>query len=293
MKKSHSLRMMTFIILAGCYTLIFGGALIYKNFYQILQDWARDQEMVVYLKNDINQEQFNSLEKNILSHPNIKSAKHYSQEMVLKDYQEQLATLLPGLVNDQELRELIPSSFELQVKEAQNFQFESLSNELKNQKGVEDVSYGKEWIDQFQVFIQIIKSSIFMITLVTLGASIFVLSNMMRTLVFRKKDEIEVLEMLGAGSWMIRRPFLVESFLTSVVALVVALTLNGVFFSSFKSYIQAQFPLSDFFQSLIFFSPFDLTMLIFAALFFSLLNAYLSVSSLNDGKSSQRRWVEM
>ncbi|HPI40929.1 MAG TPA: permease-like cell division protein FtsX [Pseudobdellovibrionaceae bacterium] len=285
--KNQSLRFSTMMVLWGCYTLMIGSFLLYKNFNQFIKNWGENREMIVYLKNDISIQELESLQTKIKNDKLIETTQYSNKEKVLEQYQGQLASLVPGLNEDPELMNLIPASFELKLQaDAAPETIEALSANFQNQDGVEEVSYGKEWLNHFAVLVKVIRTALVSIALIIFGASLFVISNVIHTHVFRKKEEIEILEMLGAGSSMIRFPFLLEGALLGGFSILGAVGLSGFLFVQFKEYIVTQYPLSSAVQSLEFLGGVEFLIVFLGGILASLLSSYFSISHLNTGRSS-------
>ena len=62
------------------------------------------------------------------------------------------------------------------------------------------------------------------ILLVLTVVSIVIVMNTIRTAVYHRRAEIEVMKLVGATEWFVRGPFLIEGVLTGVIAAAIALT---------------------------------------------------------------------
>src|SRR2546430_9238429 len=54
--------------------------------------------------------------------------------------------------------------------------------------------------------------------------SVVMVMNTIRTAVYHRRKEIEVMKLVGATEWFVRGPFLIEGVMTGLVAAAVALT---------------------------------------------------------------------
>jgi cell division transport system permease protein len=76
-------------------------------------------------------------------------------------------------------------------------------------------------------------------------ASVVIVMNTIRTAVYHRRQEIEVMKLVGAGEWFVRGPFVVEGVLTGLIAAGLAL---GVLLVGYRPFVQT-------FQSALFFVP--------------------------------------
>ena len=93
-------------------------------------------------------------------------------------------------------------------------------------EGVEDVSFGQGWVKNYSRFVSAISASGGVIVLILIIGSLFVTGNSIRVSVSGRREEVEILELVGATPAMIRRPFVMEGLLTGFIASVIAIALN-------------------------------------------------------------------
>jgi cell division transport system permease protein len=91
---------------------------------------------------------------------------------------------------------------------------------------VEDVRYGREWLDRLFSLRRIAA-----ITAATLGAAFglvaaLIIGTAVRIAVFARKEEISIMRLVGATNGFIRRPFLIEGGITGLLGGVFAVLLT-------------------------------------------------------------------
>ncbi len=128
-----------------------------------------------------------------------------------------------------------PPSYEVKLKE----KILSLSaivyfmEKIKGLKGVIDVQFNQEWVEKMDSLSRIVQAVGFFLGGILILASFFIISNVVRLNVFARKNEIEILRLVGATNTFIRIPFLLEGFvlglLGSLVSLLILLILVKVF----------------------------------------------------------------
>jgi cell division transport system permease protein len=83
-----------------------------------------------------------------------------------------------------------------------------------------------------------------MLTVLTI-ASIVIVMNTIRTAVYHRRQEIEVMKLVGATEWFVRGPFVLEGVLTGLIAASLAL---GLLMLAYRPFVER-------FQSELFFVP--------------------------------------
>jgi cell division transport system permease protein len=76
-------------------------------------------------------------------------------------------------------------------------------------------------------------------------ASVVIVMNTIRTAVYHRRQEIEVMKLVGATEWFVRGPFVIEGILTGLIAAALAL---GILVVAYRPFVQG-------FQSALFFVP--------------------------------------
>lgn len=178
--------------------------------------------MTVYLKDGISDESARGAASAIGKIPSVRSVKYISREDALKE--------LKTLVRDSEhiLEGLdenpLPASVEVALrKEAvSEASVKALSKEFKKVEGVEDVSYGEKFLASIQK-IKAGAEGIGLLIVTALSAGIvFVCYSTVKILFYRRKDEIDTLQLLGATRGFIRAPFVIEGGVIGMAAGVLA-----------------------------------------------------------------------
>ena len=69
--------------------------------------------------------------------------------------------------------------------------------------------------------------------------SVLIIFNTIQMAIFNRRDELNIMRLLGASKWYIRGPFLVESFLIGVSSAVISVVLCNAVFSVANSTLNA------------------------------------------------------
>jgi cell division transport system permease protein len=223
--------------------------LIFINLQKVAAGLRGKVGMEVYLKENISNAQLESIKKSISSYNEIKKSSYISKEDALSNFRNKLKdkkTILDGLDFNP-----LPSSFLIELKE--DFRglpsVESMAKRLSALEGVEEVEYGREWIDRFETLMMFLKLGMTAVGGVLAVGLLFIISNTIKLSVYSRLDEIEIMKLVGATNNFIRAPFIIEGIiqglLGSVVSLISLLIVYKIIVSRISGSVMLTFGLSD------------------------------------------------
>jgi cell division transport system permease protein len=96
--------------------------------------------------------------------------------------------------------------------------------------GVEEVNYGRDFLDRFELLTRVFMSVNVVLGVIVLLSSVFIMSNTVRLTILSRRHSIEILKLVGATNRFITTPFIIEGACQSGVAAFVSLGfLGGIF----------------------------------------------------------------
>jgi cell division transport system permease protein len=112
----------------------------------------------------------------------------------------------------------------------------SLAGRVGGMAGVEEVRYDRAWLDRVDALLTLVRAGGTLVGGAVLVVLIFVIASVLRLAVFARRDEIEIMLLVGATPGFVRGPFLVSGLAMGLVsgcsALVGVEILRRVFLSS-------------------------------------------------------------
>ncbi|MBK7960778.1 MAG: hypothetical protein IPK04_05970 [Bdellovibrionales bacterium] len=230
----------TLLVLGACLSSVLFGINLHLNLRAWLLTWGQGLQLTVYAVEDSSD--IEGLKTKIESLPFVAEVKIVTPEEALKEFQGQMASLGPSSLNAEELVQAIPPSLLVNLtrdpegpKDLDRIKvIQAAVSQIKTLEGVESVDYGQAWVDQFS---NIVHGLSFL--WVALGVLLFVVAgslifNSIRVMIFERKAEVEILELLGADRFFIQRPFIQEGALLGCGGAILAVALNLVIFYLFK-----------------------------------------------------------
>jgi cell division transport system permease protein len=193
-------------------------------------------DVSVYLKDEVTPAQKDKLVTQIKGIQNVKSVKYVSKEEALASYKKQNQSNVDLLLAISQTDNPLPAS--LIIKPVDPNKLGDIKNflETKEIKALQSdqTSYSgdrKQAIDKItsatHFFQQAGLAGIIIFTFI----SMLIIFNTIRMAIFNRRDELNIMRLLGASSWYIRGPFVVETVLYGLVAGIISVLLCSVLFS--------------------------------------------------------------
>lgn len=207
-------------IITSAVSLLLVGAtfVIQSAFDNLLTRWKGDVELIVFARADATPEQLALIEESLRSQPSIidvDQLRYLNQQESYAEAQKLLAGD-PGtlrLITPQN----IPSQFKVVPLTDDAELVRSLGEQFRELPGVYDVAYAQDVFDvvsRVSRFIRVVTS---VMSVVLLAVAVGLIWNTIRTAMFARRREIEVMKLVGATNWFIRIPFMLEGLLQGLI----------------------------------------------------------------------------
>lgn len=208
-----------------------------NNLEHVAEQISNNMAAVFFLDTDISEEQLNAVEEELKRSQLVLETTFVSAEQAVDKFREKFPEL-QGIIENIKINPF-PPSIETTFKE-KTITFREASGlitQIKNMPGVEDVQFNQEWVDRVNSFSRLAKAVGFFLGGILVLASFFIISNVIRLNVFARKDEIEILRLVGATNTFIRVPFLLEGITLGVIGGLVSLFLLLLLINSIPIYL--------------------------------------------------------
>ena len=212
------------IITSAVSLLLVGSTfLIQRAFDNLLTRWKGDVELIVYVRSDATTEQVQLIDDALRSQPSIIDVERLRYLDQAESYAEaeKLFAGDPGT-----LRLLTPENIPSQFKVVPIAEDSSLVRELGEQfrqlAGVKEVAYAQDVFDVVSRVSQFIRVATTAMSIILLIVAVGLIWNTIRTAMFARRREIEVMKLVGATNWFIRIPFMLEGLLQGMIGGVLA-----------------------------------------------------------------------
>jgi cell division transport system permease protein len=212
--------------------------IVTANLERLAAEWSSVAELSVYLRDDVTAEQRRAIESALAPGGVVASHEYVSKSDALVRFKQTFADLASTVdtLGDNPL----PSSFEVRVRPDADSAagVDRLGASLRQMPGVADVRYDRQWLNRLTSAVTIVRAVGLMLgSLLTIAAALTV-ANVVRLALFARRDELDIMQLVGAPGAYIRGPFVMEGVLQGGIgALVAVVALALAFFALRARYL--------------------------------------------------------
>jgi cell division transport system permease protein len=212
--------------------------LFYYNVQSLLELIQEDVHFSIYLSDPVKEEVIGRIKEKLSADSRILSFDYISKEKALalfnKEFQDD--SLIKSLGGNP-----LPASFEVKVKAAyqEPKKLVSIIDPLREISGVEEVQYGSDWLENLNRFLKVLR----MIGIGIggfLGVAVMtIIANTVRLHFYNRKEEIEIMRLIGATHYFIKIPFFMEGSLMGFLSGGVSVLMLFLMFHFSRMRLQA------------------------------------------------------
>ena len=195
--------------------------LLLKNSQQLQTSWDSASQITLFLTDNINEHDANKLMNRIALFNQISKVDYISSTQALAEFKQ-----LSGFGDALEYLDKNPLPALLLVTPTNKFSSPEgariLLDKLEQQP---EVKFGKldvAWLEKLSSIVTLLEDAVFALGGLLLAAVVLVIGNTIRLSILNRRDEIEILKLVGATDDFIRRPFLYTGIWYGIVGGLIA-----------------------------------------------------------------------
>ena len=201
-----------------------------SNLERLGLEWSRAAEMSVYLADEATPEVQRAVETLLAPGSVAIGYQFISKAEALQRFKRTFADLA-GAAETLGGNPL-PASYEVRLQTGEGSQpiVEQLAGRLRDTPGVIDVRYDRQWLDRLESAVSVLQSAGLILGAILTIAAALTVANVVRLGLYARREEIEIMQLVGAPATYIRGPFVMEGVLQGGIGAAVALAvLAGAF----------------------------------------------------------------
>jgi cell division transport system permease protein len=214
--------------IAFCVFIFCAYLLFLINLTGLLRGVGQTVRITAYLSDYLSQKQIDEMKSNILSIKEVGDITYVSKEEALaylKESFDEQTNVLEGLEANP-----LPASFEVTLAEGSQTPEDTklVAEKIGRMRGVEDVVYPREWLARFHEFARFVQAAGVAVGAVLSLVAVAIIANTLKLIILSRRQEIEIMKLVGATNSFIKTPILIEGMLVGLVGSAGALI--GLFF---------------------------------------------------------------
>ena len=221
--------------------VVLGGFLILtSNLERVFRQWQDAAEFSVYVSDAATADQRAALEKTLRESAVVGAIELVSKDDAMRRFKQNFATLAEA-ATDLPANPL-PASVEVRLRPNANpLEVEALAQKATGLPGVADVRYDRQWIERLMYALDVVRAGGFALAALLVFAAALTVASVVRFALFARREEIHIMQLVGAPIAYIRGPFVVEGLIQGGIGALVALVVLWITFFVVRNRADAWF----------------------------------------------------
>jgi cell division transport system permease protein len=201
-----------------------------SNLERLAAQWSAAAQLSVYLADGISDADRAALEGGLRGNPAVTGVEFVSKAAALQRFTSTFPDLAPsiGIIGSNPL----PASFDVSLRTSatDGGAVDGLVSQVRAAAGVTDVRYDKAWLDRLARGLGMLRLIGLALGGALVLAAALTIANVVRLALNARKDELEIMQLVGAPRAYLRGPFLLEGALHGGLGALAALVVLTMLF---------------------------------------------------------------
>lgn len=193
------------------------------NVNRVLDEVESRVEIVAYLRDSARPEEVTELQEALVERPDVAEVFYVSREQALEEARTDMAEF-DSIFSSLEVNPL-PASLEIRMvpefRDADGVR--TVAAAATDAPIVEDVRFGADWLDKVFLLRRVAGAASLVLGATFMLVAALIIGAAVRISIFARREEIEIMHLVGAADRFIRGPFLLEGLFTGILGGAAAL----------------------------------------------------------------------
>ena len=222
--------------IAIAFATLGGFLLISVNVQSLLDAWLQAAEMSIYLQETATEQERTELETFVRSQPAVAAVEYVSRERALERFRTdfpELRDVTTGIGENP-----FPSALEVRLQsDGGGEAADALSKEVAARAGVADVRYDRQWLSRLIGAVSTARLAAGLVAAILMLGAAFTVAAVVRLSLYARRDELEIMQLVGAPLSYIRGPAIVEGLLLGGLGAAFALVAVSFLYSTLARWL--------------------------------------------------------
>lgn len=271
------LNMITVITIALSVLIVTAFSLFFTNVNSLMNTWQEGIRVMVYLQPNLDAATIDEKELKIKGLYGVKEVRFIPKAKAIETLRLQMrrqSSLLDNLTENP-----LPDAFEIKMTASsqQIAKIEELAERLQSYVWVEEVEYGQVWLGRFSNILKLLKLSGFAMGGLFFMATVFIVANTIRLVIYSRREEVEIMRLVGASDSFISIPFYIEGLILGALGGIIGLVSLFILFVLISSSVDNGNNVSMAVLNIQFLSPFFMFEALVISMLVGLMGCFLSL----------------
>ena len=236
LRRSARSAIVSIATIAIAFATLGGFLLISVNVQGLLDAWLQAAEMSIYLQETATERERAELETFLKSQPAVAAVEYVSRERALERFRTdfpELRDVTTGIGENP-----FPSALEVRLQsDGGGEAADALSKDVAGRAGVADVRYDRQWLSRLIGAVSGARLAAGLVAAILMLGAAFTVAAVVRLSLYARRDELEIMQLVGAPLSYIRGPAIVEGLLLGGLGAGLALVAVSFLYSTLAGWL--------------------------------------------------------
>lgn len=195
-----------------------------ENVTDMTDKIEKDLTMIVFVDNKASEEEINNVKSELNNIDNIDSITFRSKDEIKINMSSENETFKKIMDSWGEDENPLQSTYILKVKNINKIK--ETASTIKNIDKVTLVKYGETMVDRMVSVFDVIKKGCWVIVIALVVVTIFLITNTIKITIFSRRNEINIMRLVGTSNTVIKLPFIFEGLLLGIFGSLIPVILT-------------------------------------------------------------------
>ena len=194
------------------------------NVNDFTKEIENNLSIIVFLDRSATIDDATNIQKKIKEDKRIDSIIFESKEDVKKEMQKESEVFNSIMSEWTEDTNPLQHEFSIKVKQAEDLK--AVSESIKKMNHIDSVKYGEGIVDKLVSTFNIVEKATIVVVIALILVTAFLISNTIKITIYSRKNEIDIMRLVGTSNIVIKLPFLFEGFILGIIGAIVPIVVT-------------------------------------------------------------------
>ena len=200
------------------------GLLVSYNVNNITKDIEKELTIVVFMQKDITEEELKTTEEKLKKIDNVEKVTFTSKETIKNDMMSEYPSFSKMMDSWKENDNPFQDSYIIKVKDVRDIN-ETVTT-IKNLDKIDLVKYSESTIGELIKIFDAIKTGTIILVVGLILVTAFLINNTIKITIFSRRNEIDIMRLVGTSNTVIKLPFLFEGLFIGVLGSIIPILIT-------------------------------------------------------------------
>ncbi len=223
LSENRMLNAVAVITVALSFLIVSAFGLFFINADALINSWKKGIRIMAYLAPEADADRVATLRQALSSLYGVKEVAFIDKAEALEEFRRQLQGQQSLLENLKE--NPLPHAFEIRLTPGPRAgnDLAPLVAQIQALEGISDVEYGQQWMQRISSVLNLFRFAGMAMGGLFFMAAVFIVANTIRLILYTRREEVEIMRLVGATDRFIKTPFYIEGLIQGLAGALLGL----------------------------------------------------------------------